>query len=224
MRNRSPGRLIVFEGIDASGKNTQSRMLFDFLKSKGTEVEYISFPDYSTPIGKEIKRFLSNQSEYNLEARHLLYAANRYEHKDQLQSWLRNGKHVVANRYSESNYAYGVANGLSHKWLAGLESRMPSADYVLLLKVSHEVSMARKAARDRYEGDMDFLKRVSQVYDALSEPGKWFQIDGERSKEAICYEVCKLISALLEEGGEKILSPLSRGDLGGKRTDSPERD
>jgi dTMP kinase len=224
MRNKSSGRLIVFEGIDASGKNTQSKMLFDFLKSKRSEVELVSFPDYSTSIGKEIKNFLSNRSQYNLEARHLLYAANRYEHKDELEEWLRSGKWVVANRYSESNYAYGVANGLSHKWLSELESRMPRSDYVLLLKVSPEVSMARKADRDRYEGNLEFLKRVSEVYDALSEPGKWFQIDGERDKEAISYEVCKLVSALLVEEGEKILSPLGRGSQGGKRADLPERD
>jgi dTMP kinase len=216
MRSTSLGRLIVFEGIDASGKNTQSRMLFEYLKAGGHKAEYISFPDYSTPIGKEIMNFLSKQSEYNLEARHLLYAANRYEHKEQIEEWLRRGEHVIANRYSESNLAYGVANGLSHKWLESVESRMPKADYILFLKVTPEVSLARKPMRDRYEGDLNFLKRVSDVYEALIEHGRWFKIDGERPRESVAYEVSKLVSALLEEKGEKILSHVSHGNSGGK--------
>jgi dTMP kinase len=216
MRNAGSGCLIVFEGIDASGKNTQSKMLFDFLKSKANEVEYMSFPDYSTAIGKEIKNFLSHRSDYGLEARHLLYAANRYEHKEKIEQWLRLGKIVIVNRYSESNLAYGLANGLSHEWLESVESRMPESDYVLLLKVTPEVSLARKPNRDRYEGDLTFLKHVSEVYDVLFERGKWFQIDGERSQEAVAYEVSRLVSGLLEENEEKILSAVASGNSGGE--------
>ena len=77
MRDKNKGLLFTFEGIDASGKNTQSRMLFDYLKSKEIASEYLSFPDYSTPIGSEIENFLAPNREYNLESTHHNYAANR---------------------------------------------------------------------------------------------------------------------------------------------------
>ncbi len=199
MNEKSGGVLISFEGIDAAGKNTQSRMLFDYFRRSGTPSEYISFPDYTTPIGREIRSFLEHERDYNLESRHLLYAANRYEHKEQIEKWISDGKVVVINRYSESNLAYGGANGLSLDWLAQIESRMPSSDYVFYLKLSPEVSAARKKNRDRYEADLAFLKRVSNVYEALFEPDRWFTISADQPKDLIHYEIAKTISSLAVE-------------------------
>ena len=76
---------------------------------------------------------------------------------------------------------------------------MPRANCVILLKVSPDVSMKRKAVRDRYEGDLNFLQRVSEVYDALVEKGRWFPVDAARPKEDVHYEISRLIAALLEE-------------------------
>jgi dTMP kinase len=196
MKEKNEGVLISFEGIDAAGKNTQSRMLFDYFRRSGTPSEYISFPDYSTPIGQEIRGFLEHKRDYNLESRHLLYAENRYEHKEQIERWISQGRIVVINRYTESNLAYGGANGLPLEWLAEIESRMPKADYVFYLKLSPEVSAARKRNRDRYEADLAFLKRVASVYEALVEPGRWFTIAADQPKDLIHYEIAKTISSL----------------------------
>jgi dTMP kinase len=196
MSGKGKGILIGFEGIDAAGKNTQSRMLFEYFKRGGIPTELLSFPDYTTPIGQEIRNFLEHKREYNAEARHLLYAANRYEHKERLENWISQGKIVVINRYIESNIAYGGANGLPLDWLSQIESRMPRSDYVFYLKLSPEVSAARKKKRDRYESDLAFLRRVSSVYEALVEPGRWFSISAERPKDLIHYEITKTISML----------------------------
>jgi len=198
-RARQRGLLIAFEGIDASGKNTQSRMLYEWLKSKKILSEFLSFPDYSTAIGHEISAFLSGKREYPKEARHILYAANRYEHKEQIENWVRGeNKIVVINRYSDSNIAYGVANGLSLQWLKAIESQMPQADYVFLLKATPELSKARKRKdRDIYETDPSFLNRVSEVYDALVEKGRWFSIEADRSVETIHYEISRFTEELI---------------------------
>lgn len=196
MSRSKEGVLISFEGIDAAGKNTQSRMLFDYFRRSGTSSEYISFPDYTTPTGLEIRNFLEHKKEYNLEARHMLYATNRYEHKERIENWISEGKLVVINRYTESNFAYGSANGLPLEWLMQLESRMPKSDYVFLLKLSPEISASRKKSRDRYEADLAFLRRVSSVYEALIEPGRWFSIAADRPKDLIHYEIVKTLSAL----------------------------
>jgi dTMP kinase len=187
------GILISFEGIDASGKNAQSRMLFDYLKKSKVDSDYLSFPDYSTPIGKEIRNYLSGTREYNAETRHLLYAANRYEWKERIEDRVRQGINLVLNRYSESNFAYGVANGLTLSWLQEVEARMPRSDLVFYLKIPPEVSAKRKGNRDRFESDLSFLKRVSEVYDALAEPGRWFTIDATRSMDLVHYEIGKIL-------------------------------
>src|SRR5579863_8588738 len=173
---RSKGMIFAFEGIDASGKKTQSQLLQKWLLSRGIPAEFDSFPDYSTVSGREIRAFLlEGKNNYPLEARHMLFALNRLEHKEQLEKWLREGKTVVINRYCSSNLAYGSANGLPIEWLKELEKNMPEADYVFYLKADSELSKKRKASdRDRFEVDLSFLDRVTAVYDALAESANWF--------------------------------------------------
>ncbi len=198
-QRKGRGLLVAFEGIDASGKNTQSKMLFNWLKAKKYSAELVSFPDYSTVIGQEIRAFLTGKRAYSNEAKHVLYAANRYEHKEQIEKWLRvERKIVLVNRYSDSNVAYGVANGLSWQWLKAIESQMPQPDYVFLLKATPELSKDReKAERDIYEIDSSFLSRVSEVYDVLAEKGKWFVVDANRPVETIHYETLRLTEELI---------------------------
>ncbi|SRR5579875_605705 len=195
--NGSRGLLLSFEGIDASGKNTQSNMLLDFLRAKGLPCEYLSFPVYSTAIGQEIAAFLSGKKEYTLESRHLLYATNRYEFKDQIERWLDEGKIVIANRYCESNLAYGVASGLELEWLRNIESLMPQADYVFLLRATTSLSSTRKSGRDKFESNLDFLKRVSEVYEALAEQDRWISINADGSIDLIHHEISNLTMSLV---------------------------
>jgi dTMP kinase len=162
-------------------------------------VEYLSFPDYSTKIGEEIRAFLSGKREYGIQTRHVLYSANRYEHLDQLKKWITEGKLIIVNRYCDSNIAYGAASGLSVEWLRSLESEMPQADYVFLLKISPEVSMVRKPKRDRFEANMSYLRKVSEVYAVLAESPNWIAVEGNRSVSEIHNEISRLSEALLNE-------------------------
>jgi dTMP kinase len=177
-------------------------MLFDWLRSNYREklVEYLSFPDYTTAIGGEIRAFLSGKKDYSKETRHILYAANRYEHKERIERLLNSAEKriLVVNRYCDSNVAYGAANGLSLQWLKEIESQMPKADLIFLLRATPEVSIARKATgRDIYEADRTFLARVAEVYDALAEEGKWFVINGERPVEIVHYEIRRLVQEVV---------------------------
>ena len=190
------GLLISFEGIDASGKNTQSRMLFEYLKRKNVLANYLSFPAYSTSIGQEIKSYLAGKRDYDPETRHLLYAANHYELKEKIASMVKDGFNLVLNRYCESNLAYGVANGLPLAWLEEVESLMPQSNIVFYLKILPEVSAKRKGDRDRFEADLNFLKRVSEVYDALAEPGRWFTVDASQRINLVHYEIVKLLESV----------------------------
>ena len=78
------GKIIVIEGTDKAGKTSQSRMLAETLKVSGKVCVILDFPDYTTPIGMEIKAFLEGKRDYLPEVKHLLFSANRWEKKKEI--------------------------------------------------------------------------------------------------------------------------------------------
>lgn len=186
--------LMVFEGLDQSGKKTQVELLVKNLKERGYQVEKMAFPDYNTPIGKEIKAFLLGEKEYNVHVRHILYAANRWERKEDIERWLDEEKFVLVDRYSSSNLAYGLANGLDLDWLLSLERGLPEADLIILIDTSPEASFERKhVERDLYERDLSFLKKVREAYIQLSRKFNWIVVNGERSIEDVHNDIWRIV-------------------------------
>ena len=144
------GLLIAFEGLDQSGKQTQAEMLRDHLKGDGRKARLVSFPDYGTSIGEEIARALQGEREYEPDVMQLLYVANRYERKPDLQRWLDGGLILVCDRYAASSIAYGEAQGLDPAWLAEIQKFLPPASMTILLDIAPETAVRRKALdRDR---------------------------------------------------------------------------
>ena len=171
--------LIALEGIDKAGKGTQSKYLERRLTEKGCKVEQVAFPDYGTPVGKEIKMFLQGKISFRSEVRQLLYVANRWERQKDLEGWLKKGIFVVADRYVPSGIAYGLANGLDLDWILRLEEGLPVADIVILIDISPETSRKRGGKKDIYEEDRIFLERVRSCYLEQARRFGWIVIDGE---------------------------------------------
>src|ERR671910_2669887 len=119
------GMLIAFEGLDQSGKETQAQQLRERLREAGHKVRILSFPDYGTSIGEEIARALQGEREYGSDVMQLLYVANRYERKADLERWLEGGLILVCDRYTASSIAYGEAQGLDSGWLVEIQKYLP---------------------------------------------------------------------------------------------------
>jgi len=184
------GLLIAFEGLDQSGKQTQAELLRDHLKQSGHKSRLVSFPDYATSIGEEIARALQGEREYDADVMQLLYVANRYERKADLQRWLDGGLILVCDRYTASSVAYGEAQGLEPDWLTDMQRFLPAAALTILLDIPPETAVQRKAVdRDRYERDLALLARVRESYRRQAAANQWLVIDGEQSKDAIAAEV-----------------------------------
>jgi dTMP kinase len=184
------GCLIAFEGLDQSGKQTQAELLRDRLKQEGQKARLVSFPDYGTSIGEEIARALQGEREYGPDVMQLLYIANRYERKPDLQRWLDGGLMLVCDRYTASSVAYGEAHGLDPEWLTELQKFLPPASLTIMLDIAPETSVQRKAVeRDRYERDLALQGRVRESYRRQAIAGGWVVVDGERSKDAIADDV-----------------------------------
>jgi dTMP kinase len=184
------GLLIAFEGLDQSGKQTQAELLRDRLKQIGHKSRLVSFPDYATSIGEEIARALQGEREYEPDVMQLLYVANRYERRADLQRWLDGGLMLVCDRYTASSVAYGEAQGLEPGWLSDMQRFLPAAALTILLDIAPETAVRRKAVdRDRYERDLALLARVRESYHRQAAAHRWIVIDGEQSKDAIAAEV-----------------------------------
>src|SRR5262245_19462066 len=192
------GRLIAFEGLDQSGKQTQAELLRDRLRGEGHKARLVSFPDYATSIGEEIARALQGEREYGPDVMQLLYVANRYERKDDLQRWLDGGLMLVCDRYTASSVAYGEAQGLDAPWLVEMQKFLPAAVITILLDIAPETAAQRKAVdRDRYERDLAMLARVRDSYKRQAEQGGWVVLDGERPKDLVAEDVFNAVRSIL---------------------------
>ena len=193
------GRIVSVEGIDAVGKSTQSLLLETWFKDHGLRVTSLSFPDYDTPIGVEIKAFLEGRREFGPEVRHMLFAANRWEKVSLIRRSQLENEVIIVNRYTESNLVYGVANGLRLGWLAALEKGIPKSDLVLVLDAPSKGLVSRRPGpKDSDETDFELQARVRTPYKELALKFGWMTIDGSKSVGGVHDSVVKAVKDNLD--------------------------
>jgi dTMP kinase len=184
------GALIAFEGLDQSGKQTQTDALATALTAAGHRCERLSFPEYATAIGTEIHQALHGKREYAPDVMQLLYVANRYEFRARLEAWVADGRIIVCDRYKASSIAYGEAQGLDAEWLTDIQKYLPQPDITFLLDIAPEVSARRKTAdRDKYERDLSMLGRVRDSYLRQAAQSGWVRLDASRATAEIAPDV-----------------------------------
>jgi dTMP kinase len=202
------GVLVVFEGLDQSGKQTQAEALRDWCISRGRSVRLLSFPTYRTPLGTEIGRALRGERDYGADVMQLLYVANRFEWKPDIARELSNGTVLVCDRYRASSVAYGEAHGLDARWLESMQEPLPAPDLTILLDMAPEVSLARKqAGRDKYERDLDLLGRVRQSYLRQAQEGQWIVLDAVRDRSVVAGDVRAAVAPFLSGTSVKRAAP-----------------
>jgi len=186
--------IIVIEGFDQAGKKTQSKLLAKFLKTKNKKSKIFSFPDYATPIGKEIRRYLGGKRSFPPQVIHCLLAANRWEKAKQIQDALSENYVVIMNRYYQSNLVYGTVNGLDMKWLENLDDGLPKEDLVILLDVNVTDSFSRKKERrDKFEENMEFAQKITETYRKLAKQFGWNVVNASRHKQAVHQDIRQII-------------------------------
>lgn len=179
--DKKQGRLIVIEGIDGSGKSTQVELLKNAMNS-----EVISFPRYEDNIyGRLIKRYL--EGEFGQPSPYLMalaFAGDRVLARSQIESWLVEGKTVIANRYIASSKAHMGANLPVEKrreffdWLDELEYKthgMPKEDLTILLKIDPKIAQNNIAGggRDIHEESLKHLQDAEKIYLQLAQTELW---------------------------------------------------
>ena len=146
------GKLIIFEGLDGSGKGTQTELACQNLHSKGYDPLKISFPDYDSPSSALVKMYLAGQfgqhpDDVNAYAASSFYAVDRYaSYKTSWGSFYEQGGVIIADRYTTSNAVHQCSK-LPQKeweeylhWLFDYEFRLlglPAPDRVIYLSLIH---------------------------------------------------------------------------------------
>jgi dTMP kinase len=221
------GKLIVLEGIDGSGKGTQLQLLVKAFTERRIPFTQIGFPNYQGFFGKMAGQFLNGDfgplDAVDPHLSSLLYAADRWESKPNIEKFLAEGQAVLADRYIASNLAHQSASIAPEKrteflaWLKHLEYEvygLPIEDLVLYLRVPVDEAqrlVGKKASRpytsrrhDIMEGDASHLTAASQIYEELARRPNWAVIDcwdaasaALRSPEPIHTEVLSVVKSRL---------------------------
>ena len=187
--------IVVIEGGDQAGKLTQSTLLEKALKKRKIKTKVFHFPDYKTPIGKEIRKYLDGKRKFPPQVIHCLLAANRWEKLNEILAAQEKNSVLIMNRYYHSNLIYGIANGMKQKWLENLDAGLPKADLVILLDVTQKESFNRqKTHRDKFEKNEEFLRKISKIYRITAKKKHWKIIDASKSKQEIHEEILKTFS------------------------------
>tara|TARA_B100000745_G_scaffold274947_2_gene204181 strand:- start:8810 stop:9496 length:687 start_codon:yes stop_codon:yes gene_type:complete len=214
---------IVIEGVDGSGKGTQTKRLFAYLASQGKDVAQFSFPRYQQTVhGKLIGEYLNGQyGDVHIKIGSTLFAVDRFETRPELEANLAVRDYVLCDRWCPSNVAYSCAK-VPDEEAMDLAVHLDKVDYdvfgqpvpdlIIHLDISIKNSaelVAKKAERcyttrdaDVYESDHDFQKKVAKNYRSLvrqtTRYRKWVTIELERNGHLLDEDAVfgKIISAV----------------------------
>lgn len=188
------GKFIVLDGIDGSGKATQTRKLVEFLKSKGYRVAQFDFPQYSKPSSYFVKKYLNGRYGKLLKVgpykASLFYALDRFDVRDEMEKALSDGKTILSNRYVAANMGHQgsrIADPKARKeffyWIQHLEYdifEIPRPDLNILLHLPAKIAQKlvdkkgvrdyiKKGKRDLHEASLKHLSKAERTYKEIAQ-------------------------------------------------------
>ncbi|OWT33219.1 dTMP kinase [Methanobrevibacter sp. 87.7] len=185
---------IVFEGIDGSGKSTQSKLLKDYLVSKGYDVELIVEPTDSD-IGKLIRKLLQNpnaRSDYMQKTFGLLFAADRMILMNKIQDLESENKIIISDRSFYSSLVYQEP----YNWIKEINKFAKKPDLVLLLDMDLKTAVMRSQGTDEFENE-EFLSSVKEKYLKLARNSSNFKIiNGNNNLDEVSSNIKKVVDAV----------------------------
>lgn len=204
------GKLIVIDGIDGAGKTTQTELLLEYFKSCKVAAQHMKFPRYESFYGKTAAKFLRGElgpiESVSPYLASLIYAMDRSAVRDEMNSILNQGTHIITDRYATSNMAHQGSKFADSKerkeflkWVHELEyeeEKIPKENIVLLLDmpVNHALTLINNQSskeylngkKDIHEESIAHLTETKEEYYELCEANAhWVRIDCVDSKEKL---------------------------------------
>lgn len=202
MQKIKRGRLIVIEGTDSSGKETQTAMLFERLSEKISNIRKISFPNYKSPACAPVKMYLAGEfgtdaEKVNPYPASTMYAIDRYaSYKTDWGKFYNGGGIIITDRYTTSNMVHQASKidnsqekDMYLSWLEDLEYNkmgIPRPDLVIFLNMPTETAQKLMAERknkitgedkkDIHEKNVEYLKKSHKNACEISKKYSWKEI------------------------------------------------
>lgn len=214
-------KLIIMEGLDGSGKSTQTRLLEEYFASNDIKYKKIKLPDYDSPSSTLVKMYLggkfgSNADDVNAYAAGAFYAVDRFaSYKLRWKREYDNGTLILADRYATSNSIYQMEKIDESQWDEYLDWSadfeynkigIPKPDMVIYLDMPVEISQKLMTSRyngdegkkDVHEANVDFLNRCRESALYAAKKQGWYVVpcsDGTEpySVEHIHNEVIRIV-------------------------------
>jgi dTMP kinase len=199
------GILIDFEGIDGSGKETQSRLLERELSRREFPVALFSYPDYKSEYGKIIKDFLEGKINLNPDEQFLLYLLDIAKDKEEVRQKLQSKYVVIMDRYFPSTIAYQCANHFDYEVAKEMIRliNLPVPSIIFYLEIPVNIAQRRKNKQngtgDRFEMDVEFLGKVIKIYGKMMEehfPSRWVKLSSKDGPESINRKILSRVEDL----------------------------
>ncbi|MYE38516.1 MAG: hypothetical protein F4X82_03305 [Candidatus Spechtbacteria bacterium SB0662_bin_43] len=180
--NTYTGKMIVFEGIDGSGKATQTEMLFSRLRENGEKVEKIAFPRYGEVAAEKIEHYLAGKmGDMGVKDAAKLYAYDRKDASELMYRWLIQGKTIIVDRYVASNMGHqgGKIQDKGERrtffeWLYEYEyatMSIPKPDVQIFLDVKPQASGVLRKQDTHRKGDIheNNTSHLENAYDSYQD-------------------------------------------------------
>ena len=186
------GKIIEFEGLDASFKETNAKALADYLRKKGYPVSVISFPRYNKESSYFVRKMLDGYyGKVKPEIIHKMYALDRYDYikMNNVETRLESGEWFIFDRYVGSSMLYQTAEIEDNKERIEMQNKiaeyeyevlgLPKPDLVIAMKstlklIVHKISEKEKT--DSFERNIKFIQKVSNIYDQLISTNDWEEV------------------------------------------------
>ncbi|KAF1764867.1 hypothetical protein GCK72_004817 [Caenorhabditis remanei] len=194
------GVLIVFEGLDRSGKSTQAKRLVESLnkRAEGSAVLQ-AFPDRSSPIGKLIDQYLKKEIDLDEHSLHLMFSADRFLKNQMIRENIANGIDVICDRYCYSGVAYSLAKGLPEQWVRSSDVGLPKPDAVLFFDVSPAVAAQRGGFGAERLETATMQQKVAAVMPTLRDDSFWKTVNADGDLDTVEKDVFRLYENLNRE-------------------------
>lgn len=206
------GLLIAFEGIDGAGLSTQAsitrkKLEDDFKFAEDAPMTFLTKEPTDGPVGGEIREVLSKRLKVDPETLALMFAADRRDHSEKLEEWIKNGKIALADRYYLSSLAYQGLEVDDLEWLQTINSKCMKPDLTIFLDVSVDEAINRinqdRIITELYEKESkleEIKKNYDNAIDFLKTTDEDIRIvNGERKEEEVNEDVMEHIYHKMDE-------------------------
>ncbi len=194
------GILIVFEGIDGSGKSTQAEILLERLQEEDFDVVYFREPSKGK-WGRKIKKKALHPDSLTPEEELDLFLKDRRENVEKnLKPALKKKRVVILDRYYYSTIAYQGAKGIDEKLIRRMnEEFIVEPDLVFIFDIDPQKGLERienRKKKDRLFEREDYLVKVREIFRSFK-GDKFVHIDALKSKEEISKEIQEIVLRII---------------------------